>query len=437
MRDRAMIWLFLMLCSAGAICSLARVRDMGNELSPVDSYSEANLLREVRHFLESGVASHYGLGTVLYPGMYPAEGFAAEPDISLFGISADGVYTHYPPGPEYLTYIAAKFVGLEPVSRLRLLPIAIGWAATVFFGLTIRQRFGDAVGWMVVAACMITPTAVDGFVGLHYQGYSFALLLVEIALAVREKPSVAPFALLGFLQGWLTFDYVFLVTFTPLTIEFAMPYVEPGYRRRWKLAIRRVILAGGGFSAALALHFLQVWAYRGSLDGALRDFAGAAAHRAGVGLIHGPFGYLEQAFFNLRIYFYGLHPFSAALHFPDSVDPADWTMFRFLGLSLGPWWLIGTVALMIWAWFDPKSQAGALRMKWHAINAVGLATTSLWFVVMVDHGIVHRHFLYRHLFLAFFLQILFVTVTAHRLWVERTSSERFRSRNHVISIPGS
>ena len=108
----------------------------------------------------------------------------------------------------------------------------------------------------------VTPAVTDGFVGLHAQGYAFALLLVEICCTISMGATVAPFALLGFLQGWLTFDYVFLVSVTPVAIELAMPQIEPGYQRRWQLQSSGGGLAFSGFAAAHALHFLQVCAYR-------------------------------------------------------------------------------------------------------------------------------------------------------------------------------
>jgi hypothetical protein len=430
-RDKASILLFILLCSSGALFSLWQVGSRGNDLSLVDPYSEANALREVRHFLDDGLTRHYGLGTVYYPGMYPIEGFAAEPDVSRFGVSAEGVYTHYPPGPEYLLYAAAKLLGAEPVSRLRLLPISIGWAAMLFFGFAVRRRFGTAVGWMVMAACILTPTVTDGFVGLHAQGYAFALLLVEIGCAIGTGVRVAPFALLGFLQGWLSFDYVFLVALTPLAIELAMPRIEPEYQRRRRLACLRAILAGGGFGAAHALHFLQVWAYWGSFEAALRDFANAASYRAGSEMVHGPFGYLTQALVNLRLYFYGQHPFSIALSSPDSAAIPDWSMFRFFGLSLGPWWLLVTAGLMLWDRLSPERHIGTLRLSWHVVCLIGMVTTSLWFVVMVNHGAIHRHLLYRHLFLMFFLMVLFA---ARRIWAEAAASRRLLQCNRAVSL---
>lgn len=433
-RDKAITLLFVLLCSSGALFSIWQVRDWGNRLADVDSYSEADALREVRHFLEDGVLQHYGLGTVYYPGMYPTEGFAHEPDVSHFGVSPEGVYTHYPPGPEYLLYAAAKLFGLEPVSRLRLLPITVGRAATLFFGFAVRQRFGAAVGWIAMAACMITPTFTDGFVGLHCQGYAFALLLLEIGCAIGTGGTLAAFVPLGFLQGWLTFDYVFLVTVTPLAIELAMPQLDPSYQRRWRLAFIRSILAGGGFAAAQLLHFLEVCAYLGSFAAALRDLASAASYRAGAETVHSPLNYMSDVMVNLWLYYYGLHPFSIALAPPAPNEIPNWSMFRFLGLSLGPWWLLITTGLLVWERLSPERDIERLRRGWHAVCLSGMLTTSLWLVVMVNHGVVHRHFLYRHLFLMFFFMVMF---SACRIRVEALNSRHLLHRDAAVSSPGS
>jgi hypothetical protein len=422
-RQRAAIILFVLLCGAGAMSSTWRVQSWGNDLSLVDQYSEANVLREVRNFLQEGLFRYYGLGNVYYTGMYPADGFAGDPEVAKTSVSPEGVYTHYPPGPEYLAYAAAKLMGPEPVSRLRLLPIAAGWAAMIFLGLAVRRRFGGAVAWLVMGACALSPTVADGFVGLHSQGYACALLMVEIGLAIGTGTAFLPFALLGFLQGWLSFDYVFLVTFAPLAIELAMPRIDLAYRGRWKLAMTRVALAGGGFAAAHGLHFLQIWAYLGSFDAALRDLAGAAAHRAGAGMIEGPIGYLFLMLGNLKYYFYGVHPFHLGW-LPADPDSPDLPIFRFLGLSLGPWWLLISVALIIWDELTSRRHAGSLRMGWHVVCLSGMLTSSLWLMVMVNHGVVHRHFLYRHMFILFFVMVLFGAVRASRLWAQSTAPGR-------------
>jgi hypothetical protein len=419
LRPRIAILLFVLLSSVGALCSIALVHGSGNELSNVDRFSEANALREVHNFLEQGVTRHYGLGDVYHPGLYPEDGFARGTENAKESVTPEGVYTHYPPGPEYLLFASMKLLGPEPVSRLRGLPIAIGWLATIFLGFTVRRRFGAGPAWLVMGAIVFAPACTDGFTGLHYQGYALALLMIEIGIAIGERAMLAAFAILGFLQGWLSFDYFFLVTVTPLALELAMPRIDPEYKPRWKLAFTRGALAGIGFAAAHSVHFLQVWGYWGSLDAAMRDIGGAAAHRADAGTT----GYLRQALGNLKTYFYGLHPLHFGLSLPDGADIQEWSMFRFLGLSLGPWWLLATLAMIIWDHLDPDRYIGALRKDWHFVSAIGILTASLWLLTMVNHGGMHRHFLYRHLFVAFFMMTLFCAVRVYRLAFQSASSQ--------------
>ena len=56
----------------------------------------------------------------------------------------------------------------------------------------------------------------------------------------------------------------------------------------------------------------------------------------------------------LRLHNYGQHPFSIAISPPDPDDIPDWSMFRFLGLSLGPWWLLITAGLLVWERLCPE-----------------------------------------------------------------------------------
>jgi hypothetical protein len=437
-RQRTMIALFVLLCSLGALCSIARVQNWGNELSIVDSYSEANALREVRNFREQGLTQDYGLGRVYYPGMYPEDGFAGDPDDAQYSVAPDGVYTHYPPGPEYLLLAAEKLLGPEPVSRLRLVPISVGCAAMLFLGFSVYRRFGAAVGWLVMGTFALTPSVTDGFVGLHYQGYAAALLMVEIGIAIGTGTLLVPFALLGFLQGWLSFDYVFLVPLVPLALETVMPRIDLGYERRWRLAFARAILAGAGFVAAHGLHFLQVWAYWGSFGQALRDYGGAASYRAGGDLISGRLDFLIYFVGILKLYFLGMHPLNTSLTLPEANLPENWSMFRFLGLSLGPWWLLVTCSMLIWDGIISKPPNRLPRTDWHFVCLIGLITSSAWLLIMINHAGHHRHFLYRHLFFAFFVMVLFGAVRLSRHFARaRIAGERIVGLDTASILPRS
>ena len=436
-RHRISTALFVLLCVVGALSWVAETRGWRNELSNVDRYSEANILREVRNFNEQGLTRHLGLGNVLYPGMYPNDGFARPGEDTTLTLTPDGIYTHYPPGPEYLLYAAEKLFGSEPVSTLRVVPIAVGWCSLLFLGLAIGRRFGDAIAWMVLGACAITPSVVETFTGLHYQGYALALLMLEIGIVMSPGSRVTWFAVLGFAQGWLSFDYVFLVTFVPLAFEFVLSRVDADYQPRWRLAAWRVALAGAGFVAAHMLHFAQVWAYWGSFDAAARDLAGAATHRSGSGLVHGPLEYLLFEIGLLKLYYLGLHPVNLSLSLPDPGAPENWSMFRFLGLALGPWWALVTVSMLIWDRVQPSEAFRAFRMDWHAICLTALLTSSAWFFVMLDHAGHHRHFLFRHLFFVFFCIALFAAVRLHQFVTKITLTDEPLPRHSVFPVSDS
>jgi hypothetical protein len=331
-------------------------------------------------------------------------------------LTPDGVYTHYPPGPEYLTYVAAKLLGSEPVSRLRLLPIAIGWAAMIFAGLAVRRRFGPLAGWLVMAALAITPAVNDVYVGLHSQGYALALMLCELGIAIGIGAASLPFAVLGFLQGWLSFDYVFLICLAPLLIETAMPHIDTLYQSRWRLAWRRTALTAAGFTFAHILHFAQVWAFWGNFSVAFNDIVAAASYRAGA--TEGILGHIRSAIQLLNNYYVGEHPLSPYV-FPvaDEWSPA-WVTFRFLGLALGPWWVIITVVLAFRQFLSRTEAARALADDWLRVSAPGILVSSSWFMVMVNHGLFHQPIIYRQLFLGFFVCILFGAVRISRRLAE-------------------
>ena len=266
-RRHGALVLFLLVCAMGPLSSVWTLPDRGNTLSSLDPATEANELREVRHFLEDGLLKYQGLGKVLYPGLYDNEGFAplfrdaekwdAEPENAPYHaehvynrqhvVTKDGVYTHFPPGPEYLLYAAAKLLGPEPVWRLRLLPIALGSASMIFLGLAIRRRFNPLPAWAVMSALAATPSARDLFVGLDSEAYSLALLMVECGVLLGRRAGFLACAVLGFLHGWMSFDFAFLTALSPLAIEAAMPRIDPSYRANWRQALTRAVLAGGGF----------------------------------------------------------------------------------------------------------------------------------------------------------------------------------------------
>jgi len=133
----------------------------------------------------------------------------------------DLVYTHYPPGPDYMVGL---FLGLFPLDRLwllRALPLTLTYVGEVWLLWELRKRFGGPLAAIAVGLVSICGAIRLFSHGLHNQGYASALLLVQIAavlMGVRyweartaRRLAVGGIATLAFLQGWLSFDFFFPV----------------------------------------------------------------------------------------------------------------------------------------------------------------------------------------------------------------------------------
>ena len=410
---RRRLWLiaFILFCSTGTILAGWQAHGWGDGLSPVDAYSEANALREVDGFRAQGLTHDAGLGNVLFGSRYPEYGFAASSEDQVHSVTPGGVYTHYPPGPEYLLYLSEAVFGPKPVWRLRLLPLACSGAAAIFFGLSLRRRFGPLAGWLVLAASLAVVPFHDANSSVHFLGYALALLLVEIGVAIGHGRSRVPFVLLAFVQGWLSFDYVFLVVLAPLAVELALWRTCPGHRPRLRLAAGRCAFAAAGFAIAHALHFGEVWAFYGSLGDAVADLRNSAHYRANGQEVMDAAQRLTMAMKLLQWYVISPCPVSIPLWRPVQ-DVCTLPSFRVLGLTLGPWWLlVAVVSLVDNAWRRVRclGQREFLR-DWYIIGVIGIASSCVWWVVMQGHSLVHVHLLYRHLNVCFLLWTMFLAV---------------------------
>jgi hypothetical protein len=404
------LWLlaFILLCSVPTMRAGWTMRHWGDALSPVDPYSEANALREVDGFRAEGLFHNAGLGNVLFGDRYPDAGFTSSPEDRAASVAPDGTYTHYPPGPEYLLYAAESVFGPHPVSRLRLLPLLLCWGPAIFLGFSVRRRFGAAVGWLVMLACVSVTPFSDANSSIHFLGYALALLLVETGIAIGRNASIFPFLALGFLQGWLSFDYVFLVVFAPLGVALALPAIERAEPLRLRLAVLRCTLAGAGFVLAHCLHLLQVAAYYGSVHQAIADLHHSAQYRSGASQSGGITAYFAKSLILVLYYVVSPTPVSFPFWHSAAEFPKAAHAFRFLGLTLGAWFPIVTASL----WIIGKTSVPDRQLvrRWCRVSLIGLAVSSLWWFAMQSHATIHAHLVYRHVFFCFFLCVLFLAV---------------------------
>jgi hypothetical protein len=367
---------------------LAYVIALGDSLSPIaDPFSEANALRAGEGYVEEGFSRNYGLPMVGYGDQFPETGF---------GLQGTAVYTHYPPGPDLLAGVLTKLFGKHRVGRYRIAPLLVGLASLGGFAWMLARAFGALPAAGLLAGCALAPMFGNMMHGLHYQGYALSLFLVELGILIRllgphaVERSAFPFAALwalGFLQGWLSFDYCFLVTFAPLPL--AILWGKPGRREVLRRTGLSILLLGFGFTLAHGLHFAQVAAYHGGVAPAVADLAGSAQVRAGTPALAD------------RLLLVGQY---ATVH-ASSRQYFSWAL---------PLALVWFVAFAIrnrgaLAVSEPLRWSVAWNLsRGRVVSAVAVAwcVSLLWVALMWEHALDHLHFVPRHYFLFYFVCLL-------------------------------
>lgn len=268
----------LIVFSLLVIKEILFIQTFRNDVSPIaDGFSEANTSRGGLFFHEKGITAFSGLPDITYSDLLPNRGTNGYPG---FRRGLSEAYTHYPPGPEYLAWLGFHLVGPGNFNSLRFLPILLSVLIGIFF---IRVNFelvgGSNKGVLFILMLILPPMYSNFMHGLHHQQYAFLMLQTQMSLAIhyltKAKRSyyLIFFLALGFMQGYMTFDYAFLASLfiIPLYIFFNASF---------STLVSIVLCSGIGFTLAHALHFYQVVNYFGDLQRALTDFAGSAAHRA-------------------------------------------------------------------------------------------------------------------------------------------------------------
>lgn len=390
-----------------------------------DGFSEAHVVRAAEAYLRDGLWSHHSLPRSLYKYRDHFPGGGMEID----HVRADGtvtpeyrqgfpasmtdpdewVYTHYPQGPELLCALLAKVIGLDRMWALRLLPLCLGLLAAAVFFKTLGRVFGADRAVLIAAVCVLLPMFNTYMPGLHYEGYSFALLLLQLSLLLRALWEAAGprtwhwpvLFLFGFLQGWLSFDQFFVVCLLPWPLWLLRRAAGARPSGRWLVLTVGWLLAG--FVLAHALHFLQVAAELGGLPAALDEFRRTAGERAGkTGAVVMP-----------KLLVNYLHLEKNQFGFFGSLGLGGYYYLREIlllrGPQFGPFMFLALVAMAPivlfranrWLhWPGPKSVLPAL--------VAALLVSLLWWFVMPAHVVGNRHITVRHLFVLYFVLVLII-----------------------------
>jgi len=398
-----------------------------------DGFSEANAFRAADAYLKDGIASHHGLPRQAYgsrflgkgclPGCLESDGTMKwEARRCLPLAHADHnvwVYTHYPEGPDVLLALMGSAVGLDNVRLLRLLPLTLCLLGAAFLFQSLARAFGADRAVIVAGGCVLLPMFHICMPGLHYEGYSFALLLIQMSLLIRlfwieaSAPRWTWAALfgLGFLQGWLSFDQFFVIALVAWPF-WLMRNAEGKKQSIFRLALC-VALPVAGFGIAHVLHLLQVAGETGSLASAILEFRNTAAERGAQTKMvianlpqmfqHGPLKTLlaktEQS-----IYLNSL-VLASYQYVRDAFHPGC--------IQLSPTLPVALLLFMVLLARPVFGISLSGKKVVFSITGAALLTALLWLLAMPAHVLGNHHVTIRHLFIPYFF-LLTATATGLR-----------------------
>lgn len=394
-----------LILAAVAVWQVMVILSLNNGPSEIaDWFSESNAVRAGEGFADKGFLADAGLPDVCYGTTWNSHGFpnvvrrgkrvegGYQISTSLFPVSPTHyIYTHYPPGPDWIVGALTVIFGKQRATLYRLFPWSIALLCAAFFARQLWKTMGPARSVAAMALLAAAPMFGNMIHGLHYQTYALSLFLVEIALILsildaHKFPWTRLVALFGvaFVQGWLSFDYCFLVAFAPLPI-FLM---KPGFLARDRLLRLGacVLLAGAGFALANALHVAQVILYYHDVGKAIADLRHSGSRRMGAASWSGLFARYYNAFFHDRRFFFPMAFPVGGVALALLCFPLRWASVR-----LGSWRI---------SWGVP--------WRYVSFLAAAFVVSSLWLLFMPQHASIHTHFLPRHYFLFYFALVFLV-----------------------------
>lgn len=391
--------LALCLLTAGQFLLLERI---GAGLSPShigDPYSEADAFRASGFYAEHGLWSNVGLPDILSVPRFLDDGWVADLryKVETGDSNSDatdlphGVYTRYPPLPMLMLGAMEQRFGFHP-QLFRLLPVLIGLLSLSLWCTRLRDSVGGPAGHLGVLLTGALPMTFQYMSGTHYQGYALSLYLIECWLIVGAISSnaytrwkLSGMAVICFLQGCLSFDYLFIVTATPVLLPMIMGNVTD-QRTLPRLSLEAALIAGGCFVLALSLHFLQVVSFYGNFDSAFADWFGRATHR-----VHDNGGLASRV-----IVAQAIQGYLREFFIPNSRHFGWQPLFLWLSLVAlrGPRWIV--------------SRRDALRP--FSTFALCMVCSLCWVATMPAMSLKHMHFIPRLFFLPY-LALLIPTLS--------------------------
>lgn len=381
-----------------------------------DAPSEFDALNSGMHYYMDGFLKNAGLPDRAHPSHKRYDDPADVVDLVL-------IYTHYPPGPNWLTGLAMKIFGPKDVPSMRLFPITFSVAGLLITYALLRKVAGCVLAAGAIITVLQFPMTTEMMHGLFYHPYALTLTILQMSfifnrLETKSRLSWRSLSLItgmSFLQGWLSFDWAFVVMFYPLAVVSCWR----DSASRWEM-YKAIAFSVFGFAFAHFLHFCQVWIVAPHFEHAFNDLFGAAKFRMkGEGSKLIPEDAITKI---LNHYIFTLFPSrSQAAHFSWLMPSIGVTITLFVG---------GIGCLKSRITRCPRLVAPALISM-----AIAFVLSLLWALVMRNHSLEQGHWLFlpRHFIVVLFSCVLVSIFELHAL--ARMVMEFLRSLS-FHSFPG-
>lgn len=357
--------------------------------------------------------------TILSGEVYAKEGFFSNVGLPYFSYNAERghpVYTDTPPGPNWVGGVYIKICGSGNLGCFRLIPTTIGIISLSLFAWLLLSNLGPAKAAAMMLAVAFVPMTYNMLHGLHYQTYANSLLLIQLGLLLSifkgkggiNKLQLFFLFLIGFIQGWFSWDYFFIVTFAALPLSYI--YSRLNQKEDKKLVLFAILASFSGFFLAHLFHFMQVSIYRGSAKEAFLTLIGAGIER-GIGDFRN-LGYTNHYWngtFKPSFKMWGLQErFMLLKQYIFDYTSRD----IFFQVSFPKMLLLTAFSFMVKEASLTIKRPLSIVLSWTSSRRyfiailTALLINSLWIIIMYDDSMTHSFILPRHFFLTYFICML-------------------------------
>jgi hypothetical protein len=411
---------FFLLFAAAMISTVVLVQvlfifKVGDQPSPLPSaFSEANRIRAGEYYADHGFLKNAGLPNVAYGNAFRHLGATELEDLTE---ANEYIYTRYPPGPDWMTGLATIIFGKGEIMKYRIFPMAVSVLAMIALLLALQNNLGRMRSLLFFGLLVATPMFTYTMHNLHISAYGLSLLYFSWALYLFRAPGLPGwgasvlFFLLGFLQGWVSYDLCFLMTFSPLVLFF-LKQESLSLSVFFNRALLPVLLLGSGFTLAFLLHVVQVVVYMGSWQGAYEELFQALAYRSigdSAGLPRGEYWTHEISIDTNRL---GLIGDYLAEEMPRGYYLGFNPSALFLAVGVGTLFFQRPFAFRVLN-YEIRIQAG---WKMSVALFASFLIACLWILFMFQHAFIHTNYIPRHFILPLFtlLAVFFYSVKGRR-----------------------